>query len=565
MEGPQLPPEGVATMEENLPLPGQLSRLAALHRINRAATASLDLDDMLGTVVRVVAEAVGADTCTVYLYSPEEDTLTVRATAGLNPAAVGTAKVPLGVGITGQAARTRSIIAAADAPAHPSFYYDPALQEAPHHSHVSVPLLLGPERRLLGVLNIQTRERHEFNQGELEFLRTVAGELAIAIDNALLYRLAGARLRRKVRELTTLQRISATLASTRDLSDLLHVVAEQAGDLGRAECVGIYRWRGSGPVLLASTGESDQPFDAAQIATALHEVMAAPGGEENEIRGCDGFVCVPLRSARTVLGGICLRFAPGRAPSEDQLALLRAFSNMAAVAIENGELYEETRRALLVKSALLQEMHHRVRNNLQTVAALLSMQARRGGRAAWTAPLNEAVNRIGSIAAVHDLLSREDIGVTTVGKVAREVVDEASATLVPADLKLRFDVPDRGVQISSREATVLALLINELVANAILHGMEGRKRGRVSVWAERTGDAVTLRVEDDGNGPPEGFDVEGQTGLGLSIARTLVRADLHGTLAVERNAADGTTVVITFPASVADEGVGQSGSRAVGQ
>jgi two-component sensor histidine kinase len=218
------------------------------------------------------------------------------------------------------------------------------------------------------------------------------------------------------------------------------------------------------------------------------------------------------------------------------------------VALENAELYEETRRALTVKSALLQEMHHRVRNNLQTVAALLSMQARRGGGHSWTAPLSEAVNRIGSIAAVHDLLSREDIGHTTVGAVAREVVDEVSATLVPADLALAFDVPEKGVAISSREATVLALLINELVANAVLHGMAGRSRGQISVGAEREGEQVVLRVQDDGHGPPEGFDLDGGCGLGLTIARTLVRADLHGSIAAERNACGGTTVTITFPA-----------------
>ncbi len=248
-----------------------------------------------------------------------------------------------------------------------------------------------------------------------------------------------------------------------------------------------------------------------------------------------------------------LRPAPGRVPSEDQLALLRAFSNMAAVAIENAELYQEARRALAVKSALLQEMHHRVRNNLQTVAALLSMQARRGGGAEWTAPLHEAVNRIGSIAAVHDLLSREDIGHTTIGAVARKVVDEASATLVPSDLALSFEVPDRGVTVPSRQATVLALLINELVANAIRHGLRGRRRGRLVVTAERAGEEITLRVEDDGHGPPADFDLKARSGLGLTIARTLVRADLHGTIAVERNAAGGTTVTITFPAAVEEQ------------
>src|SRR5437763_524154 len=170
--------------DEALPLPGQLSRLAALHRINRAATASLDLEE-----------------------------------------------------------------------------------------------LRGPERRLSGVLNIQTRERHEFDADELEFLRTVAGELAIAIENAQLYGLAGARLRRKVRELTTLQRVSATLASTLDLKELLNIVAEQACDLGRAQRVEIYRARGATPALLASNGDPDHPFEAAVVGRSLEAAMATPPGD----------------------------------------------------------------------------------------------------------------------------------------------------------------------------------------------------------------------------------------------------------------------------------------------
>ncbi len=506
-------------------------------------------------VVSTVAEAVEADTCSVYLYSPEEDLLTMRATTGLNPEAIGVVSIPPGVGITGQAARTRQIIATPDAPTHPAFVYEPLLREDPYRAHVSVPLLLGPERRLIGVLNIQRRAQGALSGDEAEFLQTVAGELAIAIDNAQLYGLADAHLRRKVRELATLQRVSASLAATIDLDEVLGIVAEQAADLGRAERVEIYRARGANgapgatPVLLASDGKSRERFDLGEVARCLEPVMATPWGELPDVVQSENLLCVPMRSARGMLGAICLRFISRRPPGDDQLALLRAFSNMAAVAIENAELYQEARRGLAVKSALLQEMHHRVRNNLQTVAALLSMQARRAAAEPWTAHLREAVNRIGSIAAVHDLLSREDIGHTTVGAVAREVVDEASATLVPDDLALTFAVPEHGVTVSSRQATVLALLINELLANAILHGLAGRRRGRITVCAERPADQaeVVLRVEDDGVGPPPGFDVEASAGLGLTIARTLVRADLHGSIAVERNAGGGTTVSIAFP------------------
>ncbi len=540
----------VINNDESAPsLSRQLARLAAIHRINRVATASLNLEEMLNTVVTVVAEAAGTDTCAVYLYNPEEDSLTLRATVGLNQEAVDETRLCVGVGITGQAARTRQLIATADAPAHPYYVYDPLLGEEPYRSHVSVPLLIGPERRLIGVLNCHKQESEELRPEEEDFLRTVAGELAIAIENAQLYGLAGRRLRRKVRELTTLQQISANLAATINLSETVQVVAEHARDIVQAQRVEIHRVRNGTMTLLACNGPDNTSCDNEQVQELLAAIMADSRSDPSDEHQASNLICVPLRSARSTLGGLCLQFRPEAMPNDDQLALLRAFSNMAAVAIERAELYEEARRALEVKSALLQEMHHRVRNNLQTVAALLSMQARRSNGADWESPLLESVNRIGSIAAVHDLLSREDIGHTTVAAVAQKVVEEASATLVPRQLALTYDVPERSVTVSSRQATVLALLINELVANAIGHGLEGRQRGHLSVVADHNESGlITLQVQDDGEGPPDGFDIEARSGLGLTIARTLVRADLHGTITAERNAAGGTTVTITFAA-----------------
>lgn len=539
-------PTGITNDASAPSLSRQLARLAAIHRVNRAATASLNLEEMLNTVVAVVAETAGTDTCAVYLYNPEDDTLTLRATVGLNQEAVNESWICVGSGITGQAARTRQMIATGNAPAHPDYLYSPLLGEEPYRFQVSVPLVVGPERRLIGVLNCHKQESEELRPEEEDFLRTVAGELAIAIDNAQLYSLAGRNLRRKVRELTTLQQISATLATTINLAETLERVAEHARDIVQAQRVEIYRTRNGSLALLTAVGDSIKQLNQEQVQGILQATLNE-GRSEPTIDQQGGLLCVPLRSARTILGGICLQFNRQTPPHEDQVAMLRAFSNMAAVAIERAELYEEARRALEVKSALLQEMHHRVRNNLQTVGALLSMQARRNADAAWNLPLLEAVNRIGSIAAVHDLLSRDDIGHTTIAAVAQKVVEEASATLVPQSLALTFDVPERAVQVSSRQATVLALLINELVANAIEHGLAGRQRGHLSVLADyQTDRQIILQVQDDGQGPTEGFDINARSGLGLTIARTLVRADLHGTIVADRNEAGGTTVTITF-------------------
>jgi GAF domain-containing protein len=152
--------------------------LAALHRINRAATANLELTEMLETSVRVLAETTGADACAVLLYDEASDSLALRAALGLNAALVGAVTIRPGIGITGVAAAERRVVAAPDQRSHPSYQPFPATGEDLYASQVSVPMLTqrgGEPDRLVGVVNILTVSRREFAEDEIAFLQTVAG------------------------------------------------------------------------------------------------------------------------------------------------------------------------------------------------------------------------------------------------------------------------------------------------------------------------------------------------------------------------------------------------------
>src|SRR5690606_36938324 len=126
----------------------------------------------------------------------------------------------------------------------------------------------------------------------------------------------------------------------------------------------------------------------------------------------------PVMTSRGLLGVICVTEPNSMSQREDRLSLLQSFADSAALALENAEFYEEARLGYATASTLLQEMHHRVRNNLQTVAALLSMQARHAGYEPWTQPLQEAVARVQSIATIHDLLSGGTLTSTTIAAIA---------------------------------------------------------------------------------------------------------------------------------------------------
>jgi two-component sensor histidine kinase len=264
--------------------------------------------------------------------------------------------------------------------------------------------------------------------------------------------------------------------------------------------------------------------------------------------GYSSMFCVPLVAPRSIMGGICLYDREGQTFSEEQIHLLDAFGRAVAIALENSRLYEATLRGLHVKLTMLQEMNHRVRNNLQTVAGLLSMQLRRLSPESEAATaIRESIARIQSMAAVHDLMVRGDVESTSIYELARQVAEAAISTLLKPgfDLKLAIDPEEaEHIRIGSHEATLLALLLNELVSNAILHGFANVDSGELQIraWLDHEGEQgpegtpaarrarpiVNIEVADNGAGLPEGFDSRRDAHLGLNIVRTMVNNDLRG-------------------------------------
>ena len=547
-----------ATTSVDPPVPAQLSRLAALHHVNRAVTAHLELTDMLEATVRVVAEATSSDACALFLYDDATDSLALRAAVGLNAASVGAVTIRPGTGITGRAARERRPIAAPDAHLHEMFLAHPGMGDQVYSSQLSVPLLLRGVDRLVGVLNILYVARVDFEPDQIAFVETIAGEVTISIENARLYSQTDARLRRKVAELGTLQRVSRIVASTLDLSGVLRLIAEQAVELINADAAAIFRLphrQGGGQLSEHPTVEHFVGLDRQVVNSArdrlVREVVRSGAAQATDIDYVDGsgvVFCLPLRSARETLGALCLRLRTDAPLTEDELGLLQAFSDSASIAIENAQLYQDARHGLETASALLQEMHHRVRNNLQTVAALLSLQLRTAEDAPWATAIREAVSRIQAIAGVHDLLSDERrLAGTTVEIIARHVVDDAVATLIPPHLAVTFEIEPNDVVLPSRQVTVLALLINELITNAISHGFEDRTRGTIHVRAERDGPIVTVQVTNDGQGVPANFVPAESAGLGMKIVHRLVTSDLRGEFSIVSEDDHDTVATIRFP------------------
>ena len=202
-------------------------------------------------------------------------------------------------------------------------------------------------------------------------------------------------------------------------------------------------------------------------------------------------------------------------------------------------------RQLVGKDATIREIHHRVKNNLQTVAALLRLQARRVGVPEARAALEESVRRVSSIAVVHETLSG-----TLDETVDFDAIADSVATMV-------LDVAGRAVVLRrsgtfgvlpAEVATPLAMVLTELLQNAVEHGVDVTGSGAVEVAAVRTeGGALQLLVRDHGPGLPAGFRMDASDRLGLQIVRTLVETELRGQLSLTPAAEGGTLATVELP------------------
>jgi two-component sensor histidine kinase len=201
-------------------------------------------------------------------------------------------------------------------------------------------------------------------------------------------------------------------------------------------------------------------------------------------------------------------------------------------------------RELSVKDATIREIHHRVKNNLQTIASLLRLQARRVGSHEAKAALTESVLRIGSIALVHETLSEDPSDVAEFAEVARRIAHMVTEGLVLPDRDITLQVKGRTGPLSAALATPLAVTLTELIQNAIEHAFPDGRPGSVTVELERRRDEVRVIVGDDGVGI-SGNLLDGAR-LGLQIVRSLI-SELNGRVAIESDA--GTRIELVVPAS----------------
>jgi two-component sensor histidine kinase len=341
------------------------------------------------------------------------------------------------------------------------------------------------------------------------------------------------------------------MATTLKMHDLLALIAGHGAQLAGASAASIYRLDvgedgGTTMTMLYPEGEIGSDAESAYALMICQTRIARSAQPE----GPDAPVVfgVPLMTQLGVWGALCMLSPEPVAIPDEHLSVLLAFADTATLALENAQLYEQTRRESTANATLLREMHHRVRNNLQIVAALLSIQANYQSNPAVAEPLREAVARVQAIASVHDLLSGGGVVTTTLRAVLERVVSQTMSAVKSPELDVDISIDCAEIIIDSRQATILALLVTECITNALLHAFAGRATGRIEIVArcsDADGEAM-IAVLDDGIGLNERALPALDHGMGTQIVTTLASADLGGSFTLEPNLPSGTRAVLRF-------------------
>jgi len=352
------------------------------------------------------------------------------------------------------------------------------------------------------------------------------------------------QLQHKTAQLAAIREISRTIAGAGDLNDTLDLITRHTAAVMQVDSCSIYLYNQTRDklVLAATTGLNKSgighfslPHGAGLTgwAAEYRETIAASdafadprfyrilGSGESKY---PSLMAMPLISQDKVIGAANVQTHERHEFTTDEIELFGFITELAGIALE---------KAQLVHAALVQEMHHRVKNNLQTIAMLLRLQMGQSKELSPRDVLTETINRVLSIATVHEILSEAVVDQVDLLELIRRVAATIAGNMVDPAANISITVQGDHIQLPSQKATSLALVANELLQNALEHGMHGRAEGTIAVNLKQESSRLLLTVIDNGHGLPANFNLNTGLGLGLNIVRTSITEDMRGNLYID--------------------------------
>ncbi|HSV75060.1 MAG TPA: GAF domain-containing protein [Chthonomonadales bacterium] len=524
----------------------------ALRRVGEATGSAFDLEEILKATADTAMQVTGTDSCQVYLYDRERRELVLRAADETARSMVGRLRLRLGEGITGWVARERRHVAVVSgATKDHRFKYFPEIHEEEYESILSVPLVFNNE--VIGVINVRTRQPRSYTKHQVRVLSGIASHVAGAVQKARRTR----HLEKTAVQIHTLSAVSEAITRNIYIDELLKLFVDMTARTMNYRVCSVLLVEPSTDELVIKATQSQSKEYTEKPRLRVGESVSGRAVQEKRVitvadvkdhpeyrfpdvarrAGLCSLAAVPLVSRGEAIGVLnCYTEKPHRFQKEE-IAILQALGAQAAMAVEQAKL--------LVKSAVVQEMHHRVKNNLQQIASLVRLQMRFSEYTSVEQAMMDTLGRIQAIAAVHELLSRDDLDSVSITKVAEHILTATNQSVLPPGKTVHMSVVGPEIRLPLNQATSLALAINELVQNAVEHGFRDRDEGRVELRLAEDGREVRVTVYNDGVALPQGLDPSASPNLGLRIVNDLVRGGLGGSFTLCD--VGGTMATVRFP------------------
>ena len=521
-------------------------RLRRLQLLGDAALSSLELDELLAALLDRIRGLLHADTCAVLLLNDEQTELVARAALGIEEEVEQGVRIPVGRGFAGRVAAERSPVVIEDL--DQADIFNPILREKGIKSMLGVPLLVRGD--VIGVLHVGSLTTRNFTQGDAELLRVAAERAATSIEHARLFE-AERTARTRIEHVQAVTDIALAHLGVNQLLDVLLprirtilaadtcavlLLDEERNELVARAAVGIEEEVEQGvriPVGRGFAGRVASERSPVILDDVDHADVLNPILREKGIKSMLG---VPLLVRGDVIGVLHVGTLTHRTVTHDETELLGLVADRVALAIERGQLHEQTLALDAFKSNLVAVASHELRTPASAVYGVFATLAERGG---ITAEMRDELIQVGYeqserlrrlIEQLLDL-SQLDAGRLDVNPARvrlREALEEIVASALSKRDLARLEVaPDLTAVV---DKLVLERVLTNLVANAERHG-----RPPIVVSAEGSEHELRIVVEDDGDGVPDDLQPRlfepftrgahaGGPGLGLSIARTYARA-----------------------------------------
>jgi len=532
-----------ALRESTAQLDIEVKSLARLHALVARLLVSTDLNSAIEEVLDASIALLGAEMGNVQVLDPRSRVLRITAHRGFNKEFLDHFST---VGLDdesacGRAMRSGERVIIEDVQADPEYAPHRLIAAAAGYRAVQSTPLIGRSGEVLGMLSTHYREPCHPADRDLRILDLYARQAADLIERMQL-------LEQERRTRAALQDSEERFRSAFEHSPIAMGLLDVAGrflQVNRALC----EFTGhSEAELLALTFPAlshadDLPADLAGLRQLLSGEIRSFQMEKRyfhkEGRLLWGLVSISVVRDRN---GVPLHFIR---QIEDATERKRAEA-------ERVRLLESERQKSEQLALAIREAHHRIKNNLQAITDLLSLELGALTDPRSAQPLRESIERIGAIALVHDFLSRDqDLERVDVHRVLERLVPMvlSSSGLHPEAVELELDAAP--LSLPSKQATALALVVNELVSNAVKHAFAIRRRGRLLVRLTLADGNCHLSVQDDGPGLRPGFDLGLHANVGLQVVSTLAQSTLGGGLAL--SGTGGMCAEVRFPLEAGEE------------